>query len=133
MYIPPKNVINIMADFGNGPYGWINDNKDDIHVGGNFADAICGFGDHLGVKISSSLEEDFADWVIVFENCYDHAGFNWKQFNVRGVQLSRRLKREVHNRFYVRYHKPCEDPDWKKAGIVLIEEDEKNDCIADVE
>jgi hypothetical protein len=132
MFKPPKNVINIMADFGMGPYGWINESVEGIGVGGNFADTTTGFGDKLGIKISSSLEEDFADWVIVFECCYDHRDFNWNQFNARGVQLSRRLKREVHDSFYVRYHRPCEDRYWEDAGIIIIEEDEKNDRIINI-
>jgi hypothetical protein len=104
-----RKVITIMADIGNGPYAWLNDPADERSgVGGNIADAVCGFGGDL--PVSTDLERGFAEWVMFFEHCYDQPDFDWPEFHARGMALTRRLHSEIGDSFRVFYEKPFEDP-----------------------
>jgi hypothetical protein len=104
-----QQAITIMADFGNGPYAWNKDSSDKTtNVGGNIADAVGGF--YGFIEISKELENDLASWVLEFERDYEKEPFDWRAFNERGIELSRRLKREVKDAFDVAYSFPWEDP-----------------------
>ena len=96
-----RETVIIMADFGMGPYAW---------KGGNIADASGGFPPEYGV--SKELEAEFADWVTKFECDYDKPDFDWEVFNRRGIELSRKLKKEIGDRFKIEYHIPIEDSRW---------------------
>lgn len=96
-----RETVKIMADFGMGPYAWNC---------GNIADAVCGFPPEYGV--SKELETDFAEWVTKFERDCDKPDFEWDAFNRRGIELARKLKKEIGNRFDIEYRIPIEDPRW---------------------
>jgi len=90
-----RETICIMADFGMGPYAW--------HQGANIADSLTGFPSRFGV--SKNLEADFAEWVIDFERNYERLDFDWDGFHQRGIELSKKLKKEIGDRFIIEYHK----------------------------
>lgn len=99
-----RETICIMADFGMGPYAWERD--------GNIADSITGFPKEYGVSIK--LEADFSEWITDFERNSDKAGFNWKTFHERGIELARKLKAEIGERFDIEYCKCIEDPEYSE-------------------
>lgn len=82
--INARETVVIMADFGMGPYAW---NR------GNIAEAVCRFPPEY--KVSKKLEGEFAEWVSKFEAFYDEPDFDWKVFNERGIELARKLKKEI--------------------------------------
>ena len=108
-------TITILPDFGMGPYGWIKDADDETrYVGGNIADATCGF-EFTEYKVSAELERDFAAWVTWFERACsvsddETAAFDWPEFHRQGLALTIRLKVEIGDQARVMYDKPCEDP-----------------------
>jgi hypothetical protein len=77
-------LITIMADYGNGPYAWLNENPEESNApGGNIADMIGGCPSDWNA--SKELEADFADWIGLFErDSYDHfESFPWEEFHRR--------------------------------------------------
>jgi hypothetical protein len=63
-------LITIMADYGNGPYAWLNENPEESNApGGNIADMTHGFLDWI---VSKELEADFADWILPFDRDSSH-------------------------------------------------------------
>jgi hypothetical protein len=116
-------LITIMADYGNGPYAWLNENPEEKPgIGPGIADMTHGF---LDWNVSKELEADFADWMVPFaRDSYDNPeSFPWEEFHRRGIELSKRLKREVGSTFRVRYVKPSEDPNHRVNCVVEIEAD----------
>ena len=115
-------TITVMADFGMGPYAWLKDSSDKTSfVGGNIADAVSGFSGFL--PLSARLEHDFSEWVTEFESHYDEHSFDWRNFNSRGVALSKRLKCEVKDAYDVVYVAPSEDPiDGRRLRVEITEE-----------
>jgi hypothetical protein len=113
-----RETIYIMADFGMVPYAWHH---------GNIADSITGFPPEFGV--SKELEAEFAEWVGNFERNYDKHGFDWEAFHQRGIELSRKLRKQIGHQFNIEYHKCIEDPKyvddwerWRKESIIPIED-----------
>lgn len=98
-----------MADFGNGPYAWLRGPEEKQPcAGGCIADAVAGFPPEYGV--SENLQREFAEWVIDFERNSEHADFAWEEWNHVGMDLARKLKKEIGDQFLVEYHYPSEDP-----------------------
>ena len=117
-----EETINIMADFGNGPYAWKKQAGDGGHgVGSNIADATCGLSHVIGT--SQRLDDDFARWVIDFERGYDDPEFDWDLFHMEGLLLTTRLKDEVGNRFTIFYCAPSDDPVRGKLPPFLVKQD----------
>lgn len=112
-------TINIMADFGNGPYAWFRLPGDGhLGIGSCIADAISGFPEEYG--ISDNLQRQFARWVTEFENRYDDHDFDWADWNWTGVCLSNRLKLELGEGYAVIYHQPVEDPESDNIILNII-------------
>jgi hypothetical protein len=89
-------LITIMADYGNGPYAWLNENPEESNApGGAIADMIGGWPSDWNV--SKELDADFTDWILPFDRDSFHnpESFPWEEFHRRGIELTRRLKREV--------------------------------------
>ena len=116
--------LSIMADYGMGPYAWLNENPvEDPRLGPNIADMTSGFPEEWNG--SKELEADFAEWMTQFErDSWDHFdSFPWEEFHRRGIELSRRLKLELGSEFWVRYVKAMEDPNFDVNRAVEIELD----------
>jgi len=116
-----RSTICIMADFGNGPYAWLRTPENSApHVGPCIADVTWGLNIEFGV--SKELDKLFADWVTVFANNYDKKSFDWNAWEERGIDLARRLKKQVGDIYAVEYHYPFEDPTAPDPPpIILIE------------
>lgn len=113
--------ITIMADYGMGPYGWLNENPEEQPgLGPNIADR---YGFPPDWNVSKELEADFADWITQFErDSFENPEmFPWEEFHRRGIELSRRLKREIGSAAHVRYVKPIEDLTNQTIRVVEIE------------
>jgi hypothetical protein len=113
-----KSKICIMTDFGMGPYAWLRGPElTRSRVGQCIADAVTGFPKEYGV--SENLQRDFAEWVIDFEKNYDHVNFDWEEWNHVGIELARKLKKEIGDQFLVEYHYPHEDPRYDAAPPII--------------
>jgi hypothetical protein len=110
-----------MADFGSGPYAWLRADEDSApHLGPNIADATWGL--HIEYGVSQALDDEFVEWVTLFEKDYDKDTFDWEAWEERGIDLTRRLKKEVGDSYVVEYHYPYEDPTVPTPPpIILIE------------
>jgi hypothetical protein len=108
----PKDTIHIMADYGMSPYAWLRRAGNTRGVGGNIADACSGFPEEYNV--SKDLEKAFAKWAIYFEQTVEPGrdnNFDWETFHRKGHELTKRLEKEIGDRFNVRYIIPWEDPE----------------------
>lgn len=108
----PKDTIHIMADYGMSPYAWLRRAGNTRGVGGNIADACSGFPEECNV--SKDLEKAFAKWAIYFEKTVEPGrdnNFDWETFHRKGQELTKRLEKEIGDRFNVRYIIPWEDPE----------------------
>lgn len=104
-----------MADYGMAPYAWLRRAGQTRGVGGNIADAVCGFPEEYGV--SKDLEKAFANWACYFERNVEPGrdeNFDWETFHRRGRELTRRLKEEIGDKFYIHYLIPYEDPETER-------------------
>lgn len=107
-------ILTVMADFGSGPFLWINREGNDCGgIGGNCCDAIYRCGSH---PMSDALFDAFIGWITEFETASwarassGELDLNWPDFHERGLSLAKRLKDEVGTAFRVIYVKPVEDP-----------------------
>lgn len=117
--MPIKRIITIMADFP-AAYAWARRSMREHGVGGNIADAGCGFPEEYGVP--ESLQCDFAAWATRFNGCWQNEdSFDWERFHAEGIALSGRLKSALGRRFTILYAKPCEDPKRQRGERTLIE------------
>ena len=106
-----------MADFGNGPYAWIKDSADETsYVGLMVADSESGFPDDI--EVSTSLQNDFAEWAMNYDTHGLDSFFDFGTHNHRGEELSIRLKRELGERFRIMFRK--EQPTFDDASILEI-------------
>lgn len=102
-----KPIVTIMADFG-GAYAW--------HSGpGNLARSVgCCIGNSLveWEGIPEPLRKELEQWQDDFHSADRHAfeGFDWEDFNRRGIEFAARLKDRVADRMMVIYEKAWEDP-----------------------
>ena len=107
----PKFLITVMPDYGFGPYAWQKPASDSSTlVGQCIGTAVHGFEADDGTTISASLQADFADWTAQFEQFAEKPEFDWHEFHRVGLNLAKRLKRDLGLSYRVSYHKPCEDP-----------------------
>ncbi len=115
-----RPTIVIMADFGFTPYAWLRKAEDSPpYVGSHIASGDIGFPKEFGVP--EDIEEKFAEWADDFVRNYDKESFNWSKWNEHGIDLARKLKTEVGERYHVEYHVPMEDPAYSKdTGIITI-------------
>ncbi|MBF0543089.1 MAG: hypothetical protein HQM08_01585 [Candidatus Riflebacteria bacterium] len=88
-----EKTIQIMADFGFGPYAWLKDSSDQADYAGlKIANRKTGITEF---RISKKLETDFAKWIDHFERkALDNPGFDWESFHQEGIHPSMRLKQE---------------------------------------
>ena len=108
----PKFVVTVMPDYGFGPYAWQKPASDSSTlVGQCIGTAVDGFEAEDGTTISASLQADFSYWTAQFEQFAEKPEFDWPAFHRLGLNLSKRLKRELGSNYRVSYHKPCEDPE----------------------
>lgn len=107
-----------MADYGFGPFLWINREPWSWPgVGGSCCSAGSACGDH---PLSEELLADFTRWMREFEAAprrYSadvpiELALNWGSFHEIGIGLARRLKAEVGDTWRVVYRKPMEDPEY---------------------
>lgn len=102
-------VITIMAEYC-GTYAWLKHEDDGTTlVGGNIADSTSGF-EYSEFWVSPGLEQAFADWIGMFGSNCDDPDADWPAFNLRGIELSRRLKEQIGDEVRVIYHDAVEDP-----------------------
>lgn len=105
----PEETIVIYADFGMSPYAWRKRSNDTTsYVGSNIADAFDGLSRELGTSVE--LDKAFADWICRFDRPDYDTTIDWDQFHHDGVELAKRLKAEVGDRYEVEYCPPWEDP-----------------------
>jgi len=91
------------------PYAWLRRNKSQLGVGSCIADINNPIQlDKIG-PISTPLHEQFSSWVTDFEVNSDNKNFPWEEWNMKGIELAKSLKKEVAGKFDVEYHIPCED------------------------
>ena len=103
-------ILTIMPDFGMGPYAWLKHEDDGTTlVGGNIADCLSGF-EGSEFAVSAALEESFVAWMHRFGSGYNDPAFDWPAFHHDGIELARRLKREIGDQARVIYSGACEDP-----------------------
>lgn len=112
-----RPIISIMADFGSGPYAWIRSSEESA-IGPNIADVTWGLQKEYGV--SKELDEQFAEWVTLFERNYDKNSFDWAVWEERGINLASKLKKELGDSYSVEYHYPCEDPTISHPPPIII-------------
>ncbi len=102
-----------MVDYGNAPFLWLVDRPGATGIGGNICD---GTSWDESCPMSEALWRKFADWACEFDRTafysddYDADDWDWIAFHAVGLQLARRLKKEVGEAYRVVYDKPCEDP-----------------------
>ena len=107
----PQHIVTIMPDYGFGPYAWQKPATDESTlVGQCIGTAVDGFETEDGTKITAALEAAFAAWTEHFERFAEKEEFDWPGFHSQGIELGRRLKRELGSNYRVSYHKPFEDP-----------------------
>lgn len=95
-----KLQVIVMSDFGDAIF-WDNEG---VNIGGPD-----GCDD---INISESLLNEFADWHLPFErfDFENNPDFNWDEYHKKGMELSRKLKKEVGEDVEIIYEKPFEDP-----------------------
>ncbi len=118
-----RPILIIEPDHGE-TYGWLTPTGPvgrSRHEGG-LADTTRGFP--KACAVSRSLEEDFEDWYSQFVLYSRLREFSWPFFHRRGLQLCRRLKAEVGDRFVVQYVMSIEDPSCRRGGdqVIVVEE-----------
>lgn len=117
-------AFTIYADVGMAPWGWVKSAEDMTrYVGRNCADST---GWHAKFKISKQLESEFVNWAVYFdsqpwfsdESIYQT--FDWANFNAKGIELSKRLKKELGDLALVYYARPSEENHISKARIEIL-------------
>lgn len=117
-----KQRITIYADFGNGPYAWLQDDSETgPQVGTHFADCTRGLSEIIGT--SKELDNAFNEWTLQFERYYDDPEFDWNLMHEEGMNLARRLNREIGDRFVVAYRPPHEDESRRAISRIVIEDE----------
>lgn len=115
-------ILSIMPDYGSGPYLWIL--RDGCSSAREIGPNIASYGlwpvDEFLSSVTKELQEDFDDWVLQFELYAELRKFQWAPFHKRGLQLARRLKKQIGDKAIVRYVKPCEDPNYKQNEVTII-------------
>ncbi len=108
---PMKKQIIIMSDFGNAIF-W---DKNGVCMGG--PDGCDEF------NISKSLLSEFSEWHSNFESYKfeENSDFSWSEYHEKGMELSKKLKKELRGKVEIFYDKPFEDPNHSKNDTKLIE------------
>ena len=86
----------LCPDYGNAPYLWKEE-------GSNCADAVWWGCEHA---VSDDLKKDLAEWAMVFEcakfdSVLSSPILNWKVYHQQGIELARKLKREIEKKSFV--------------------------------
>lgn len=104
------DTLTIMPDYG-GAYIW--------HTKGD-AEASAGVGSFSGLPMVRKgmrmhphpLTKEFEEWQAYFDRTVPGQmdNFDWRTFQAEGIDLARRLKLSVGDKYRIVYEKPTEDP-----------------------
>ena len=103
-----KPTICIEGDLGGAPFACMSGKRWFKPAGPHYIGNTDGFDESIGA--SKELMASFVEWALKFAREYDKPTFRWIDWNRRGIQLTRTLKKELGSRYFYEYRIPVEDP-----------------------
>lgn len=103
-------TLTIMPDAG-GAYIWSHDEDPAVRPDVGSLSGLPMF--RKGMRMHPHpLTKEFEEWQSYWERNWSGYmdQFDWRTFHAEGIDLARRLKKSVGEKYRVVYEKPCEDP-----------------------